>query len=94
MSGSNPVAHLTATWNEEQMRMNIARLQHTKPFMPPFAGTPEDLEALVQYVRWSHDGEPPDWRISDDADVLAQIARWIREAGSDAASSHNAKGPG
>ena len=93
MTGSNPVAHLTATWNEEQMRMNIARLQHTKPFMPPFAGTPRELEALVQYIRWSHDGEPLDWPVSDDSGVLAEIARWIKEAGPNAANSHSADGP-
>lgn len=85
MSGSNPVAHLTATWNEEQMRMNIARLQHTKPFMPPFAGTPRELESLVQYIRWSQRGEPSDWPIRDDVDVLARIDRWIKEAGSESA---------
>lgn len=87
LSGSNPVAHLTATWNEEQMRMNVARLQHTKPFMPPFAGTPRELEALVQYIRWSHRGQPSDWPVSDDSRVLIEIDRWIREAGPNAADA-------
>lgn len=92
MSGSNPAAHLTATWNEEQMRMNIARLQHTKPFMPPFAGTPRELESLVQYIRWSQRGEPSDWPTSDDADVLARIDRWIKEAGSESADPSSTGG--
>jgi cytochrome bd ubiquinol oxidase subunit I len=93
MEGSNPVAHLTATWSEEQMRLNIARLQHTKPFMPPFAGTSAELEALVQYIGWSNHGEPADWPASNNKDLLARITRWINEAGSDAATLGDKEGP-
>lgn len=91
-SGSNPVVHLTASWSEEQMRMNVARLQHTKPFMPPFAGTAEELEALIQYIRWSNAGEPDEWPISADPQVLDAIRRWLLEAGSHAANAHRTEG--
>ena len=93
MEGSNPVAHLTATWSEEQMRLNIARLQHTKPFMPPFAGTSAELEALVQYIGWANHGEPADWPASNNKDLLARITRWINEAGTDAATLGDKEGP-
>ena len=79
--GSNAVTHLTATWDEDQMRMNIAKLQHTKPFMPPFAGTPEELEAVVQYVRWSGASCPSEWPIRGDAKTLVAIADWLDQAG-------------
>ena len=85
MHGSNAVAHLTATWATEQARLNISMLQHTKPFMPPFAGTPRELEALVQLVRWSAEEEPASWPVSDDSRTLAQIADWLEEAGPHAA---------
>ena len=92
MSGANPVGHLTAAWSAQQLRMNLARLQHTKPFMPPFAGTPEELEALVQFIRWSNAHEPGDWPLSEDAKVLAEIGRWIDEAGPHAASAAHGAG--
>ena len=47
-----------ATWTDDQLRLNIAKLQHTKGFMPPFAGNAEDVEALVQLLRWERDGAP------------------------------------
>ncbi|MCA9115654.1 MAG: cytochrome c [Planctomycetaceae bacterium] len=81
MHGSNAVAHLTATWDSSQMRMNIAKLQHTKPFMPPFAGTPAELESLVQYVRWSGRNQPLNWPTDTCREVLAQIETWLEEAG-------------
>lgn len=53
MEGVNGLTHLAGTWTTDQKRMNIAKLQHTKPFMPPFAGTAEELEALVQLIEWT-----------------------------------------
>jgi mono/diheme cytochrome c family protein len=81
IDGTNGLAHLTASWDFEQMRLNIAKLQQTKPFMPPFAGTPEELEALVQYLAWSNRGRPSDWESSLDPQTLSQIASWLDEAG-------------
>lgn len=67
------------------MRMNIAKLQHTKPFMPPFAGTPTELEAVVQFVRWADASRPPDWPATGDDDTLEQITQWMAQAGPHAA---------
>ncbi|MBL8890101.1 MAG: cytochrome c [Planctomycetaceae bacterium] len=78
--GVNGLTHLTATWTESQRRMNIAKLQHTKNFMPPFAGPPEEVEALVQWLAWVNAHEPSEWPISNDPDVLEQIAKWLHEA--------------
>ena len=86
IEGSNAVAHLTQTWDINQMRMNIAKLQQTKPFMPPFAGTPEELDALVHYIRWVHDGRPPEFEFTPDDEALQQIATWMEEAGTEAAT--------
>ncbi len=61
--------------------MNIAKLQYTKPFMPPFAGNAPELEAVVQMVTWASDGRPSEWRESDDPQVIEQIDRWLAEAG-------------
>jgi len=80
-SGANPLLHLTQTWTPEQLRMNIAMLQRTKPFMPPFAGTPEELESLVQWIEWRHAGKPADWPESHDPEDLRRIADWMEEAG-------------
>lgn len=44
-AGANGVVHLAGTWTLDQKRLNIAKLQRTKPFMPPFAGPPEEVEA-------------------------------------------------
>jgi hypothetical protein len=81
MSGVNSLTHLMETWTLDQQRMNVAKLQHLKPFMPPFAGTPEELEALVQLVRWEADGRPADAKASEDAAALEQIRAWLAEAG-------------
>lgn len=81
LEGVNGLLHLTGTWKSDQKRMNIAQLQHTKPFMPPFAGTPGELEALVQLLEWIKEDRPADWPESDDAEVLARIQRWLDEAG-------------
>jgi hypothetical protein len=87
VSGVNGLVELTETWDFEQMRINIARLQHTKPFMPPFAGTAEELEALVQFLKWSARGKPADWPEVNDAATLAQIRRWLDEAGTEPGSA-------
>ena len=42
------------------MRLNIAQLQRTKPFMPPFAGNAADVEALAQWLRWQANHRPTD----------------------------------
>jgi hypothetical protein len=83
MDGANSLIELTSTWNDFQLRLNIARLQHTKPFMPPFAGSPSELEALTQYLKWSNRGRPNDWEISSDPAVLTQIKKWLDEAGTE-----------
>jgi cytochrome bd ubiquinol oxidase subunit I len=80
MRGANGLLHLVATWTDDQLRLNIAKLQRTKGFMPPFAGNAEDVEALVQLVRWELAGTPA--RFADrEAAPLEQIDRWLREAG-------------
>ncbi|WP_010586834.1 c-type cytochrome [Schlesneria paludicola] len=83
MQGTNAVAELTGAWDANQMRMNFAKLQHTKPFMPPFAGTARELESLVQFVRWTsrNDRSSRDWELSENPETLAQIEVWLNEAG-------------
>jgi cytochrome d ubiquinol oxidase subunit I len=81
MAGANGIVHLTSSWTDEQLRMNIAQLQRTKSFMPPFAGTAEEVEAVVQLVRWEIAGSPPSWPTVRDDDALARIAAWLDEAG-------------
>lgn len=81
LEGVNAVVELAATWSLDQRRLNLSQLQRTKPFMPPFAGTPEELESLVQLIGWIEAGRPEVWEPSEDPSVLAQIRRWIDEAG-------------
>jgi cytochrome bd ubiquinol oxidase subunit I len=85
MRGSNGVVHLVATWSDDQLRLNIAKLQRTKGFMPPFAGNAADVEALVQLIRWDRAGSPDTWPGSSDPAVLAQITAWLDEVGTSAA---------
>jgi cytochrome bd ubiquinol oxidase subunit I len=87
LDGANSVAHLTATWTPDQSRMNIAKLQHTKPFMPPFAGTSEEVEGLVQMLSWYNAGQPKTWPVSNHSDTLSQIQKWLDDAGTDPAVS-------
>jgi hypothetical protein len=61
--------------------MNIAKLQHTKPFMPPFAGTAKELEALVQFLQWQNSHRPATWQGETSPDTERQIQRWLNEAG-------------
>jgi mono/diheme cytochrome c family protein len=81
IDGANGLTHLTGSWDLEQMRMNIAKLQQTKPFMPPFAGSPAELEGLVQFVAWSNKGRPREWAGAADGQTLSRIAAWLAEAG-------------
>lgn len=89
VAGVNGVVDLTKTWDVDQMRMNIAKLQQTKPFMPPFAGTPEELESLVQFIKWTGAGRPDAWPEHRDEEVLTRIERWLAEAGTSAAVPTN-----
>jgi len=79
--GANGLTQLTGSWTIDQKRLNISKLQHTKPFMPPFAGTARELEALVQTLSWEVAGRPKQWPLLDDPTVLAQIGQWLDEAG-------------
>jgi mono/diheme cytochrome c family protein len=81
IDGANSVTELTGSWDHNQMRLNISKLQHTKPFMPPFAGTNQEVEALVQYILWYSGGRPNEWASSSEPAILAQIATWLDEAG-------------
>lgn len=89
LRGANALVELMGDQTIDQQRINVAQLQRTKGFMPPFAGTPEEVEALVQFVRWEHadrgDLEYDDWPEQHDPRVLAQIAAWLDEAGVEAA---------
>ncbi|MFG0332775.1 MAG: cytochrome ubiquinol oxidase subunit I [Maioricimonas sp. JB049] len=81
VAGANGLSHLTATWTPLQLRINIAKLQRTKPFMPPFAGTAKELEALVQWIRWNNEFRPDEWPVTDDPEVLLRIQKWMDEVG-------------
>jgi mono/diheme cytochrome c family protein len=85
VSGVNGLTHLMGAWSVDQQRMNVAKLQLTKGFMPPFAGTAAELEALVQFVRWEAADHPASWGESRDAATFAEIAKWLDEAGTDPA---------
>ena len=81
LGGINGLVHLTGGWSIAQQRLNIAKLQHTKAFMPPFAGTPAELEALVQMLRWRAADKPTSWPVSSKPQVRARLARYLAEAG-------------
>ncbi|MEM6798733.1 MAG: cytochrome ubiquinol oxidase subunit I [Planctomycetota bacterium] len=83
--GANGVAHLAETWTVGQLRQNLAQLQRTKPFMPPFAGTAAEAEALVQWIDWRRQGAPQAWPESNNADILRQIQTYLDEAGVESA---------
>ena len=78
MRGVNALVELTRTWTDDQLRLNIAKLQRTKAFMPPFAGTSDDVEALVQLLRWERADAPATWQ---ETQAPPQIATWLDEAG-------------
>ena len=81
LHGANSVVELTRTWTDDQLRLNVAKLQRTKAFMPPFAGTAADVEALAQLLRWETAGTPATWPASDSPAILAQIKTWLDEVG-------------
>ena len=81
MSGANGLVHLTDTWTDDQLRLNIAKLQRTKGFMPPFAGNADDVEAIVQLIRWERASRPASWADTSDPETVAEITRWLEEAG-------------
>jgi len=81
LHGANAIVELTRTWTDDQLRLNIAKLQRTKAFMPPFAGTARDVEAMVQLLRWEAADAPASWPTSEDPVTLAQIAKWLDEVG-------------
>ena len=87
MDAANGLSHLTGSWTLIQKRMNISMLQHTKSFMPPFAGNAQELEALVQMIEWANAGQPSEWTDSADAAVFTQIGEWLEEAGTAPGSS-------
>jgi hypothetical protein len=89
VEGANALVHLAGSWTLTQKRMNIAKLQYTKPFMPPFAGNARELEALVQWMTWAGAGRPSEWEASNDTQVLDRIARWLEEAGTHPVVSHH-----
>lgn len=94
-AGVNGLTHLMSTWTLDQQRMNVAKLQHLKAFMPPFAGTAEELEALVQLIRWESEGRPADAQEARDPAALEQIQRWLDEAGTAPGGvKHGARGAG
>ena len=97
LGGVNAVDELTQSWSTEQMRLNIAQLQQTKPFMPPFAGTAIEVESLVQFLSWTHQGNPDVWPVTstqeDFGAISARIQGYLDDAGTepaDATSRHNA----
>ena len=81
LHGSNALVELVRTWTDDQLRLNISKLQRTKGFMPPFAGTADDVEAIVQLLKWEAAGTPDAWPVSNDPATLAQITRWLDEVG-------------
>lgn len=97
LGGVNAVDELTHSWSIEQMRLNIAQLQLTKPFMPPFAGTAREVEALVQFLSWIHQGNPDVWPMTSTQDdfgtIIARIQGYLDVAGTepaDASARHKA----
>ena len=97
IGGMNAIDELTSSWSVEQMRLNIAQLQQTKPFMPPFAGTALEVEALVQFLSWNHQDNPDVWPMTSAQDdfgaIAGRIQGYLDEAGSepaDAATRHRA----
>jgi len=93
LDGANGLTHLTGSWTLDQQRMNIAQLQHTKTFMPPFAGPPAEVEALVQFLDWTNSGTPRAWPESHDPAVLQHIQTWLDEAGTQPGRSRDKHSP-
>lgn len=90
--GVNALTDLTEHWDADQRRMNFAKLQQLKPFMPPFAGTPDELEALVQYVGWLDANQPAEWPDSlaslsefQQQHLIATLRGYLNDAGTEPA---------
>lgn len=81
MEGANGLVHLTGAWDADMLRKNISKLQQLKTFMPPFSGTPEELEALTQRILWASENGPEKWEQTNDPATLAKIQQWLDEAG-------------
>lgn len=94
INGSNGLTHLAGSWSPEQLRMNTAKLQHTKAFMPPFAGNAEDVEAVAQLIMWASAGEPETWPESRDHAIVQRIAAWLVEAGTAPGTSERYRSTG
>lgn len=96
--GVNAVVGLTRGWDGEQLRMNVAKLQKLKPFMPPFAGPPAELEALARWVEWHHARRPAAFADTSAepgyADKLARIGAWLEAAGTESATAHALRAEG
>ena len=89
-AGVNALPALTRGWDPEMKRQNFAKLQQLKPFMPPFAGTPVELESLVQFIEWLQQDRPKTWpdTAENAADYEARLARirgWLDAAGTNPA---------
>ena len=88
VTGANSVVFLAQTWTTPQKQMNIAKLQHTKPFMPPFSGNAAELEGLVQWLSWEAAGRPMSWsETTQDRTAYLRIGSWINEAGTQSAQN-------
>lgn len=87
MRGANALVELTRTWTDDQLRLNLAKLQRTKGFMPPFAGNAEDVEAVVQLLRWEHGARAASFAPTSSPESLAEIARWLDEVGTEPAGA-------
>lgn len=81
LDGANGLTHLAGSWTDDMKRQNFAKLQHLKTFMPPFAGTPRELESLVQFIDWHVEGRPKQWPMTIDERDVARIKEWLDEAG-------------
>jgi cytochrome d ubiquinol oxidase subunit I len=81
VNGANGLTHLMHSWTLDQSRINIAMLQHTKSFMPPFAGTANEVEAFIQMISWIEKGRPTEWPLSNDPKIFSQIQIWLDKAG-------------
>lgn len=98
IDGANGLTHLTSTWTPSQLRLNIAQLQRTKPFMPPFAGTAKEVEAIVQFIQWNLAGRPEEWERKFEPAVIREIEKHLDEVGTKPgihiAAKHSGKATG
>jgi hypothetical protein len=83
MSGVNGLTHLAGTWTVDLRRQNIARMQRLKPFMPPFAGTPEELEAICQLIGWENAGRPSSWLTTGEPELYRRLRAYLDDAGTE-----------